>query len=108
MKNLCPECGDIHKATEPCIVALNYDCPECGRTWKDTWVCAVNGQCPECGAQDIEPIRTPQDCCNMEMVEAFETVLLLARARAEHHSADLATKTAIGLVTAYFLLKVKG
>jgi hypothetical protein len=44
----------------------------------------------------------------MEMSEAFETVLLLARSRAEHDSADLDTRTAIDLVTAYWLLKVKG
>lgn len=87
-----------------------YLCPDCGTDWADTWESAVNSDCPSCGIRDIEPLpeRTPEECCNMEMQEAFETVLLLARARAAEQSSDLKTEAALGLVTAYFLLKVKG
>ena len=88
-------------------VISHYLCPVCGEDWADTWQCACNSQCPGCGLKDIEP--TPED---MEMQDAFQVVLDIVRENGidtinnpilrEKH------KTALGLVTAYSLLNVKG
>lgn len=92
-------------------VINHYLCPECGTDWADTWECACNSECPACGIKDIEPLdRSPEDCCDMEMAMAFETVLQMARSYSDGRAGALTeeNKVALGLVTAFYLLKVKG
>lgn len=50
--------------------------------------------------------RTVQDCCEMEMEEAFR--LCLERLNETPRPWPNEFKTALGLVTAFYLLKVKG
>ena len=57
-------------------------------------------------------MRTPQDCCNIEMSRAFEIVLELVRGELDQ-SDDAGfpmqvNRQALDLVTAYWLIKVKG
>lgn len=107
MKNLCPDCETIHEPDAPCFVTSHYHCPECGQDWSDTWTCACNSQCPACGLKDIEPLTD-----DMEMARAFEIVLELARDNqidaSELPEQNAEQGAALDIVTAFYLLKVKG
>ncbi len=41
---------------DPDRFEIEYECPECGYEWEDTWSSPCDDDCPECGTRHIQPM----------------------------------------------------
>lgn len=51
---------DYAEQVEEVLYINQYECPQCGYEWEDTWSCACDDDCPKCGARHISPVHSTQ------------------------------------------------
>lgn len=49
------DADEYHRLSENVSFVNQYQCPECGYTWTDTWSATSDDDCPECGKRHISP-----------------------------------------------------